>query len=102
MDAASGNAATFGATASATDFKLYVVPTQGISAATLNANLGSAFKLSFKKKADLKDNLTVEANPFTSNTIKAVSLDKATAAADAMSYVFRVSGFFRRFYSYCS
>lgn len=97
LDAASDNAATFGATASATDFKLYVVPTQGISAATLNANLGSAFKLSFKKKADLKDNLTVEANPFTSNTIKAVSLDKATAAADAMSYVFRVSGSFEGF-----
>ncbi|WFE86951.1 DUF6383 domain-containing protein [Parabacteroides chongii] len=97
LDAASGNAATFGTTASATDFKLYVVPAAGISAKTLNDNLGSAFKLSFKKKADLKDNLTVEANPFTSNTIKAVSLDKATAAADAMSYVFRVSGSFEGF-----
>lgn len=82
---------------SGTTLLAYEIPAQGLSAKTLNDNLGSAFKLSFKKKADLKDNLTVEANPFTSNTIKAVSLDKATAAADAMSYVFRVSGSFEGF-----
>lgn len=83
---------------SGTTLLAYEIPAQGFSAKTLNDNLGSAFKLSFKKKADLKENLTVEANPFTSNTIKAVALDKSTATT-ATSYLFRVSGSFEGFTS---
>lgn len=71
---------------------LYEIPGAGMKAADMNAVMGKSFNLVFKKAADLKDDLTVQANPFTAGPIVAVA-----ANADGSDMFFRVSGDFTGF-----
>lgn len=76
----------------ATAITLYEIPATGMTADNMNAVMGKSFNLVFKKAADLKDDLTVQANPFTAGPIVAVA-----ANADGSDMFFRVAGDFAGF-----
>ena len=66
---------------------LVEVPAKTVTDTDLNKLLGSGFALDFKKAADLKESLTVEANPFSNATIKAIPVD-----GNDKEFYFRTSG----------